>query len=432
MMCFFQLEAQGTYKFPPGIEKIEIPFQSAYNLIVLPIEFNGVELKMILDTGSSKTIIFNLAGIDSLQVQKGNLIKITGYGEEEPFEAYYSENNIINFNGYQNKNSNLIITAGKEIELLPRLGIQINGLLGSDFFQNALVEINYSDQRITLYKNARGLSNSIRRFKKIDLEFKSNKPYVRASLINNNIKEKFLIDTGSSDALMFTNWNSVFNIPEKGFEDYLGLGVNGKLYGWRSKIDQLDISGFKMKRVTASFLETEQSQITTDVSQNEFQGSIGGEILSRFHLIFDFKNHFLYLKPNEEFESGFFYNMAGIDIIAGDTELFTYFIDLRNKDAETLYGKVQGQKTILTSKTYGYQMTPKIMVDYVRPDSPAAIAGIQKGDQILRLNGTSQEKLTVDNTASNFFKNPFSKIRLVVKRGEVKMKFSFRLKPILE
>ncbi len=70
--CF----GQGQFNLP-GKKQDKIKFELINNLIVLPIEINGVELSFLLDTGVSKPILFNITNTDSLQMNISDFQKVT-------------------------------------------------------------------------------------------------------------------------------------------------------------------------------------------------------------------------------------------------------------------------------------------------------------------------------------------------------------------
>jgi predicted aspartyl protease len=422
--------SQSGFKFPDGVDQVTVPFKSAYNLIVLPVLVNGVELDFILDTGASRSIIFNFNSIDSLQVTKGDIIKVSGYGDDQLFDAYYSPNNRISVGGYGSQQENILVTTDRQINLLPFLGIDVHGLLGSSFFQDAVVELDYISSNVHIYRNASQVVRLRRSMSKFPIKFANGKPYMPIKVENDKttFMDSMLVDTGSSDALWLQSTPDDFKLPYNGFEDYLGFGINGKVFGRRSKLDNLQLGLYALNDVTVSLPAS--SETSTVLSNNS--NSIGGEVLSRFKVVLDYRNKYLYLSPNEEYTSGFFYNMAGIDIKAGEKELFTYIDDKRTKDTQGNYGTIRGQKRIDMSTTYNYVYAPKLFIEYVRPDSPAEKAGVRAGDQIIKFNNRAQSRLTLNNVASKFFKNPYSKIKMRVKRGDAVKKISFQLKPVIE
>lgn len=436
LLTFFSIlsvisaESQSGFEFDDGIERVEIPFKSAYNLIILPVKVNGVELNMILDTGASKSIIFNFSGIDSLSVQSGKLLKVNGYGDLDYFEAYYSENNTIELNGYTNHKANLFIAAEKEVNLEPTMGITVHGLLGTDFFQNALIELDYLNQKIIVVKNRSSIDYKLKKMSKIPMIFKDGRPYIFGDVFNglNNYESELLIDIGSGDALWLFDMNPDFKLNNASFEDYLGIGMNGEIYGTRSKMKRLSIAGFVLEDITVS-LPSDQISIYNE--SNEVNGgSIGGEVLRRFEVIFDYQSSSLYLKPNENLANGFFYNMAGIEINAGEKELFVNIVNT-STTGRVYNREVEGVNTISSVDRYSYNMMPKLYVGYVRPDSPAQIAGIMVGDEIVGVNYKKKGRFSLNDVASRFYKKPYSKVRLKVKRDDKILRFTIKLIPLI-
>ncbi len=426
-------KAQKAYTFPPGTDRIEIPFQSTFNLVVLPVEINGVEVQMILDTGASKSIIFNFSGIDSLAVQQGNLIKVNGYGDQDYFQAYYSENNDINIQGYSNTSANLFITADQEINMKSTLGIDVNGLIGASFFKDALVEIDYINNLVILHKTVASARRALRGMSRLPLQFKDEKPYASAALINDQdfLNGLFLIDSGSSDALFLLNVDPAFYLNNKSFKDYLGFGINGDIYGKRTKLTSLKLGNASLDNVTTSIPKEDNLSLPKSQSSSSVLGSIGGEILSRFDIILDYNNKSLYYKKNEDFDSGFFYNMAGMELRVGEKDIVTTIIDKRNEPVQSNYKVVEGQKTINRQTFTRLDVVKKILVKYIRPNSPSEKAGIKEGDEIIAINNLRKGGMSLNDVASKFYKNPYSKVKLKIKRGDKIKTFKIKLIPVI-
>jgi len=426
--------AQKGFELPDNLDELQIPFKKIFNLIVLPVDVNGTSLNFILDTGASRSIIFNLEGVDSLQVEAGKILKVSGYGTNEPFDAYFSENNRVATNGYIDSHASFLIMAGQSIELANILGVQINGLIGSDFFINSIVEIDYTRQKLTVFRHESKNANKIKRQSYISLSIVDKKAFIpiKVKHLRSALETEVLIDTGNGDALWLWDIDDEFEQPSKGFVDRVGIGMNGDVDGLRSKLDQVKLGEYELKRVTISIPDVDSFNSKYTKGRLTSNGSIGGEILSRFNVQLDYKNRRLYLKPNRKFKDGFYYNMAGIELSKGSNEIFS---EIQNQDLEDVkgnYGTLRGQKTVRSYQTRIIKVVPKILVRYVRPDSPAAMAGVKVGDQITRINGIRKSNLTLENTSSKFFKNPFKKIRLRIKRGDRQLKIQFIQRPIIE
>ena len=71
IVILLQVDAQEGFILESGFDKEKISFESYSNLIIVPVKVNDVDFNFILDTGATKTIIFNLRGVDSLSIKEG-------------------------------------------------------------------------------------------------------------------------------------------------------------------------------------------------------------------------------------------------------------------------------------------------------------------------------------------------------------------------
>ena len=73
--------SQGEFIVQNKRKSDKIHFKFINNLIVIPVEINGVELSFLLDTGVSKPIIFNFLNLsDSLKIKNTERIYLRGLG----------------------------------------------------------------------------------------------------------------------------------------------------------------------------------------------------------------------------------------------------------------------------------------------------------------------------------------------------------------
>ena len=203
------LQAQSNFNWSSNKDKIKIPFELTHNLIILDVNFNGVPLKMIADTGSDMNILFSFPEKDSLVLSNTEKIQIKGVGKGTSLEAYLSKRNKVKIKEYEDLNFEIVLIPNQDISIINKLGIPVNGILGSSFFKEYLVEINYQKKQIILHKNKLLLKDKrIIKFNIIAANFNENKPYIQLPISLNADKKnvKLLFDTGLGDGLwLFEN-----------------------------------------------------------------------------------------------------------------------------------------------------------------------------------------------------------------------------------
>ncbi|PRX13165.1 aspartyl protease [Nonlabens ulvanivorans] len=424
-------QAQETSGFilNDDVKKEIIPFELASNLIILKVNLNGIPLKMMLDTGSSKNLIFDFKDVDSLALKKGEVMKLSGYGNDKLFDAYYSPSNILEISeNLINYDADILIMDNDLFNLRSKLGVEVNGILGLDFFKNNYVELNYEKEIIIVYSKKENLPNRIIKRDSYPIQIIKGKPYTeaRVKISNHYLPVNLLIDTGNSEALWLSDIMLESYAPNVAkFEDYLGYSMSGMITGDRTKSQELIVFKKRFHKITTSIPHFNSDLDYQTNNKPTTIGSIGGEVLRRLNIVFDYSSMNVFISKKENFDEGFYYNMAGIELIEGEKELFVYDNKVDNKESRSIV-------TIESSKIVNYVYLPKILIDYIRPNSPADNAGLKVGDVIDKVNGINREDLGLNNIAYLFFKDPYSNIKITVKRGESTLKFKFKLIPLIE
>lgn len=427
------INAQNDLKLPKGVSKDKIKFELANNLIVIPVELNGLKLSFLLDTGVSATVLFSIDRSDTLELKNRTKIYLKGFGEKEPYEAIKSVNNSLKIGKALDLDHSVYLIFDESMNFSPRMGFPIHGIIGYDFFKDFIVEINYAKNYLKIYDPKPYKYKKCKKCHEAPLLLRNRKPYVNAQIaIEDQDKDvKLLVDTGSGDAIwLFENEDEQIYIPAASFEDFLGKGLSGDIFGKRSKINSFSLGGYHLKEVSASYPDSLYTQGATFL---ERQGSIGGNILKRFNLILDYKSKKIRFKKNKRFSKPFFYNMAGLTI---QSKGFSYIkkIEERTVNVEGLdFVSVDEKKGVKYSRTYNilYTLKPNIEVAEIRPDSPADLAGLQKGDLILEVNNRKTHTYKLSDLNNLFYSEEGKKIKIKIKRYGVEIEYVFYLKKVL-
>ena len=426
----FQSFSQGNFILRKG-NKDRINFKLIHNLIVIPVEINGAKLSFLLDTGISKPIIFNFFNLtEDLQINQTERIYLRGLGGGDPVEALKSKGNIFRIGKAININQDLYAIFDPSLNFAPLLGVPIHGIIGYDLFKDFVVEVNYTNKYIRLHDPESYKLKKCKKCNSLPLEFHNNKPYLNASvsIAGNKTKVKLLIDSGSSDALWLFDDEDI-TIPDKYFEDFLGRGLSGSVYGKRSKLDKFSIAGFELKKINVAFPDSMSVSYAKKIKDRN--GSLGGEILKRFNIILDYPNSKITLKKNRFFSSPFYYNKSGITLEHNGVRVIKQInkgsgITRFNSESETT-----GSVTVFVAYTYKYSLAPAFTIVELRENSPAKNTGLILGDVILAVNNKEVHLYSLQDIIQMFYGEEGKRISLLIDRNGIQLRFNFRLEKLL-
>ncbi len=419
-----------------GKEKASVRFKLINNLIIIPVEINGVEMSFLLDSGVNKPIMFSLNPGDSLSIEQQERIQLRGLGSGEAIQAVKARSDTFKINDILKLNLELYIILDQEINMSTRLGVPIHGIIGYDVFKDFIVEINYSTEKIKFYNPESYEYRKCRKCTDLPLTFRNNKPYIDVSVAIEEDKEpdipvKLLIDSGGSDALwLFEDIEQRITIPENKFDDFLGRGLSGSIYGMRARVKKFNIGMFSFENAKVAFPDS--TAITYVKNFKERNGSIGGEILKRFRVVFDYGNKRIRLRKSRYFSDPFRYNMSGIELQHNGMRVIQE-VKKRNSTLQTNYGRQTGAGDInVVFEHYNsFSLVKAYEIAEIRKNSPAELAGLREGDVIVSINGKVVDKMTLSKVTGILQGKENKRMRLKVLRGETVLKFEFRLKEVL-
>ena len=340
---------------------MKLPFKLIRNLVVIQLKINNHgPFNFILDTGVGLMIITEPKLVDSIDVQNKRTIKMPGLGEGDAYEAYITSPLKIDIPGLTSYDVAAAILKTDHFNLSNFAGMPIHGLLGYEFFNNLAVKLNFTDSTLTVYK-----PKDVRLFRKgtkIPISIEGHKPYLEANVKLPNGTEqmsKLVIDLGAGHPVSLENMIKKNGLPQKFILANLGVGLSGPITGFLSRIDEVDIGKYKIKKVITSFPNDYDAETLKYLSVPR-DGNLGVGILKRFMVIFDYADNALYLKPNAFFNDPFEHDMSGIEY----------------------YGAGEGFKHLIISR--------------VEPGSAADEVGLEKDDEITAINFKPVADMTIE------------------------------------
>jgi len=282
-------------RFASGNSALKIPVEIDNNIILMRVRVNGSKpLKFIFDTGASSSVISSQRAAElGLKAEGEAHGKATGGS----IHGFYTRGVSLSVQGVEV--SNQLIAS---IPFTTPPGFEFDGVIGYDFINQFVVEIDYLNKIMNLY-NPRAYTYS-GTGEVIPLILMGRKtPLARTKIILEGrapAEANLEVDTGADGTFVinspFVNKHKLVEAIQQPTQDTRnGAGGKEKILVGRVKAVQLGPFVLKSPTVALS-LDTEGAGASED---ND--GVIGGEIFRRFKVILDYSRKQMILEPNKSF-----------------------------------------------------------------------------------------------------------------------------------
>lgn len=372
--------------------RVSLPFWLTTNHIFVKGRIRDSKpLNVIIDTGAGGSVINSRTARDLGLMSVGKL-GARGSGEGSQDMGFIKDISLA-LGTLSLENLTLIDVDMSHLE--PQIGHTMDVILGYEILSRAVLDIDYSAKILTLHRpdmfTYRGSGVSI------PFTLQNNHPHIQADILlagRAPIATTFMVDTGAGGALSlnkpFVNAHRVRETVDKVLEYPPEItGVGGMARRSEGRIKGLQMGGFDLRDIVVSF---EESDIGGSASPN-LAGLIGGDILKRFRVVFDYARQVMLLEPNERYHDPFIGDTNGLRLIAEAP-------DFKTK-------KVQR----------------------VLPDSPAAQAGIQTGDSLIAVDGKFAEDVSLNDLLETLKETGRTQFEL--KRGTESFSIELDLEPLI-
>lgn len=282
-------------RFASGSRALKIPLEIDNNIILMRVSVNGSKpLKFIFDTGASISVIHSQRAVELGLKTQG---QFHGNATGGRVEGSAIDGVSLSVQGAEVSHQ---LVAAMPFPTPP--GFEFDGVIGYDFINQFVVEIDYLNKIMNLY-NPRTYAYS-GTGKVIPLILMGRKtPLARTKIILEGrapAKANLEVDTAADGTFVinspFVKRQKLVEAIQKTTQDTRhGAGGDQRVLVGRFKAVQLGRFVFKNPTVALS-LDTEGAGASED---ND--GVIGGEIFRRFKVILDYSRKQMILEPNKSF-----------------------------------------------------------------------------------------------------------------------------------
>lgn len=355
-----------------------LPIELYRNHIYAKVRVNGSgPLNVILDTGASVSTLSDKCAHElNLKLQNQKTASV-GAGEGKS-QIALTRNVHFDLGGKEVTAKNVMVVSFAELELSE--GHAIDGVLGLDLFDQYVVKIDYEARAVTLYDAQNYVYSGAGQAIPLKLAGGWVLAPVKITLsAEKSIEADFVVDTGSRRVLSL---NSPLVIKEHVLESggqvlsSFGAGVGGEYHVSFGRVQSVQLGSFVFAKPVAGF-----STATQGANAKKNAGEIGGEILRRFTVLFDYRRKQMVLERNSRFADPFEEDMCGLVLQSTSRDFSTF-------------------KAV-----------------HVLANSPAAEAGLQEGDVLLEIDGRPAVEFNLGGI-EQMFRQEGRAMALKVRRGD--------------
>lgn len=355
-----------------------VPFELHSNHVSFWVCRGETPAMYVLDTGAGQSII-DLGLANSLGIETNSTFRATGAGAGSVAAAQIRRDSVTI------PGASISVPIDIAIDLATIAGPEggtMQGILGADFIARFTVALDYRHQEMRLYDRA-------------TFTYSGPGTTVPFTLMNNNfirvkttvgladgasIDGEMIVDVGSSLALAlskpFVEGNRLRERVGPTVHRPSGRGAGGTSFADIGRVASLKIGGVTIEKPVTYLYGDSAGVFSSSVNG---AGNIGGEILRRFTVYFDYRARHMIFEPHEGTSEPFETDMSGLQLAVNrDNSGFT--------------------------------------VDFVVAQSPASELGMKKGDHIVQIDGKPTTREMLEDLRTRF-KREGERITFTVKRG---------------
>lgn len=342
-----------------GRSTTTVPFDLVENHVYVDVMLNGKgPYHMIFDTGGANVI--DPAVAQEIGAFGKGSVQGSGVGAKTESFSFAKVDSLQVGDAVLRKQ--LFVVAPVRAGFGISAGRSADGLIGWEVLARYVTTFDYADKRIVLATP--GADAAPDGAHVVPFVFNGTQPQIPCGI--DGIASECTIDTGARDTMTFyapyLAEHPQVQPATLTAEGVSGFGVGGASSGRLGRLQTFSIDDLTLRDLVAGF-----SSATRGAFANPFTAAnLGGNLLRRFNVTFDYPHETMALVPNANFAQPDTYERSGLFLV-----------------------NLAGKKTVVDA----------------RPGTPSAAAGIAKGDVITSINGTPTATMSLDTLRQYFWES---------------------------
>ncbi len=379
----------------PQAQVASIPIEvDGANYVFIKARVNGsAPLTFLVDSGGGSGLVLYFKAAQALGLNPQGQGKGGGAGEGT-FDTTSVKGLSLNLGGVEMNNQTFIVfppertpTAFDRVE---------DGVIGYKLFSRYVVEVDYQSRVVNLYEpkayQYTGPGESV------PLRILSNLPFARVKIQiegRQPLDGEFIVDMGAGRFTVILNTplvesHNLLAAPQKTIKEPGAKGVGGDVKLLVGRLPRLQLGSFTLTDPVVHFAQDRKGAFAS----SEFSGVIGGELLRRFKVVFDYAHKRMILEPNAGLAEPFEYDMSGVRLSFEGTDF----------------------KTLRVSR--------------VVENSPATEVGVREGDVVSAINGSPAAEFSLSQI-NKLFRQEGKECSLEIIRGVEHMELKLKLRRLI-
>lgn len=334
---------------------------TGYGLIFLRARVNNSQpMWFALDSGASFPFVIDIRRSKALGLKLRDVVTADRGAGPGVYEVAMTRGISLNLGSLDFADQTAAVIALASLESLA--GRALDGLVGCDLFSRYVVELDYLAGKIVLHDprtyRYSGTGESIPLTKRGDYFFVPAKIQMPG---RSQLDGQFLVDTGGAFVTVVLNapFARSNDLPPSNQRMVLDRSLSG--LGGETKVLVSRATSFTLGTLVIREPVVYVSQDTGGaLASSNFDGIVGGELLRKFKVIFDYARHRLIFEKNTYYAEPVEYDMSGIRLRAEGNDFRTF------------------------------------RVSQVLENSPAAEARLREGDVLAAIDGAPASRFTLD------------------------------------